>query len=217
MTEKSQTPSRHMTLFLDALRYSFQMAEFQIGEIDQLLPVLEETESITGEYETTTVRLALNIWGIIDVGHRIRELIQQLPGLKKNTPEIQIFLRATEAVEDLRHYIQHLRTGIHTLPEKSAPLWGVISWVSEKQQNTSFTVLTGLAPDISVHSCSYDTCKKEYAQKLILSVNDKTVEIRKLKKQIDELKTYIIKLAGDQGYSFENRRLPVFKFTVPLK
>lgn len=217
MNDKPRPLYRHMALFLDALRYSFQMAEFQKDKINHLLPVLEETESITGEYETVAVHLTLNIWGMIDTGHRIRELIQQLPGLKKNTPEIQIFLRSTETVEDLRHYVQHLRTGIHALPEKSAPLWGVISWVSEKLQDTSFTVLTGLAPDINVHSCVYDTWKKEFAQKLILSVNDKTVEIRNLMKHIDELKQYIIKWAKDQGYSFENRRLPVFKFSVPLQ
>ncbi len=163
MNETPQPLTRHMVLFLDALRYSFQMAQFQRDEIDKLLPVLEETESITGEYETDAVRLTLNLWGIIDIGHRIRELIQQLPGLKKNAPEIQIFLRSTQTVEDLRHYVQHLRTGIHALPEKSAPLWGVISWVSEKRKDTSFTLLTGSAPDISVHSCAYDTWKKEFA------------------------------------------------------
>ncbi len=217
MTETPQPLTRHMVLFLDALRYSFQMAQFQKDEIDKLLPVLEETESITGEYETDAVRLTLNLWGIIDTGHRIRELIQQLPGLKKNTPEIQIFLRSTQSVEDLRHYVQHLRTDIHTLPEKSAPLWGVISWVSEKRKDTSFTLLTGSAPDISVHSCSYDTWKKEFAQKLILSVNDTTVEISKLIKHIDELKQYIIKWAEDQGYSFENKRLLIFKFSVPTE
>lgn len=214
MNEPTQS-IRNMTLFLDAMNYSFQMVLFQKEDVDRILPILEKTESIEGEYETYAIRLIQTLWGIIDTGHRVRELVQQIPGLKKNSPEIQLFIRNTRSVEELRHYIQHLRHGIHALPEKSSPLWGVISWVSKSYEETCFTLLTGSAPDISVHTCSYDTCKNEFAQRLILSVNKHTVEIYQLVEQIDCLKGFILKWAEKQGYSFEKKRLPIFRFDVP--
>jgi hypothetical protein len=208
--------SRNMALFLDALRYSFQMVHFHKDEVDRILPILEENESVEEENESIAIRLILNLWGIIDTAHRVRELIQQVPGLKKNTPQIQVFLRSTESVEDLRNYIQHLRTGISKIPEKSTPLWGVISWVSDKRKDMCFTISTGSAPDVSVHTCAYDTWKKEFAQKLIISVNENTVEINHLLIKLAELNLYIRTWAEGQGYTYENRRLPILTFSVAI-
>ena len=214
MKKESSKLSRKAALFLDALNYSFQMVNFQKKEIDRLLEILEHTEAIEGEYETDAIQLTLNLWGLIDSGHRIREIVQQLPGLKKRGPEIQLFIRNTESVEDLRHYIQHLRNGIHTLPESSSPLWGVISWVSQNKPDTCFTILTGSAPDINIHSCAYDTWNKEFGEKLILSVNNYTVEIADLVKRIENLRAFIHRWAKERAYRFEKRRLPIFKFVA---
>ncbi len=203
-------------LFLDALDYSFEMAKFQKYEIDSVISLLEENIGLKeNEYETNAVRLVQTLWGLIDTGYRIRELVQQLPGLKKNSSVLQLFLRHTETVEYFRHYIQHLRSGINTLPEKSTPLWGVISWVSNNDKDTCFTLLTGFAPDVSAYSCAYDIQNNAFAQRLILSVNNKTVEVCQLAEQLKSLDAFIRKWAEERNYSFERRRLPLLKFTVP--
>ena len=43
VTKEGLMISRNMALFLDGLRYAFQMAQFQKDEIYRLLPIIEET------------------------------------------------------------------------------------------------------------------------------------------------------------------------------
>jgi hypothetical protein len=49
-----------------------------------------------------------SIWAVIHNAERIRRLVERTPGLKKNESTMQAFLRGTERVEGLRHYVQHL-------------------------------------------------------------------------------------------------------------
>jgi len=64
----------------------------------------------------------LDTWSVIDMCHRTRDLLQQMPGLSQKSPFVQTFLRNTAHVEDLRHYVQHLRSGIPGIPGSGAPL-----------------------------------------------------------------------------------------------
>ena len=215
MKDTSKNMPRKFAFFVDALRYSFNMARLQTEEIERALEIIESKikEGIT---EDIVFPVIMNSWGVVDSGHRIRELIQQVPGLKKNSPEVQIFLRATEKVKELRDYVQHLRTGIDALPEKTTPLWGVISWVSKKSDDTCFTFMSGTAyPDVSVYSCSYDTWNKKFAHKNILSVNDITVDLEDVSKRINDLDIFIKKWATEEGYVYENKKLSLFRFMVP--
>jgi len=213
--ESKPVTSRDQVFFLDALKYSFIAAEKSFGE---LRVCLEEKESfdLDGASEDRAVAMVSCAWGLVDAGHRVRELIQQIPMLKKNAAEIQVFLRATENIENLRHYVQHLRTGISRLPEKSTPIWGVVSWVSEKNDEDCYTVLLGTArEDVNVFSCTYDTVNREFVQRIMLSVNEVNVDLAEVRERLAAVSNYLAEWATQFGYSMEMRKLPVFKFSVP--
>jgi len=58
----------------------------------------------------------LDAWPLIDVCHRIRQLILHIFGLRHKTAALQIFVRATEQIDVLRHHVQHLASGIQSIP-----------------------------------------------------------------------------------------------------
>jgi hypothetical protein len=103
---------RRTILFLDGVRYSFQAFEISATRLAHTLNHLSHPKK-PGEDLGELISVAtIDAWSIIDAVHRLRELLEQMPGMKKNTPERQLFLRRTASVEDLRHYFQHFRTEI---------------------------------------------------------------------------------------------------------
>jgi hypothetical protein len=85
---------------------------------------------------------------VVDSLQRLRGLLKQMPGSKNKSPGLQVFLRNTDMVEDLRNMVQHLNHEIDNLVDQNEPVFGTLSW---------FTVLdpTVLDPANSlVASCS---------------------------------------------------------------
>jgi len=50
----------------------------------------------------------LDAWPLIDVCHRIRQLILHIFGLRHKTAALQIFVRALEQIDGLRYHVQHI-------------------------------------------------------------------------------------------------------------
>lgn len=67
-------------------------------------------------------------WSMCDAAFRSRSLIIQVRGLKQSAPGVQLFLRATESVVDVRNYLQHLDSEIANLGESTVPLMGQLRW-----------------------------------------------------------------------------------------
>src|SRR5207245_381602 len=114
-------------------------------------------ESITKEH----IAAFLDAWVIVDMCHRTREIIQQIPKLPQKAYEIQIFLKSTIEIEKLRNHVQHFRNGIHTIPDKTYPLWGSLSWhptqgVKANVQRCYLIVAGNLVPGVEAPSCSLD-------------------------------------------------------------
>ena len=73
----------------------------------------------------------LDAWSIVDSVHRLRELLEQLPGFARaKSPSYQVFVRKTADVEDFRNTIQHLRTELPQYAQNGWPVWGVLDWVA---------------------------------------------------------------------------------------
>jgi len=67
-------------------------------------------------FRSRLARSPLDAWALIDVCHHIRQLIFQISGLRHKTAALQIFVRATEQIDVLRHHVQHLASGIQSIP-----------------------------------------------------------------------------------------------------
>lgn len=51
-----------------------------------------------------------------------------MPGSKKKGPGLQVFMRHTNVIEDLRNAVQHLNHEIEGLVDRNQPVWGSLSW-----------------------------------------------------------------------------------------
>lgn len=117
-----------LVLFVDGIRYSMETLELTHS---RLLSTLESISGFQNDKPKLSQMIAEAIsdaWGMVDSAHRLRELVQQMPRLKKSEPDVQLLIRETKAVEDLRNFAQHFRTGIDGFVSKRLPLWGTLSW-----------------------------------------------------------------------------------------
>jgi hypothetical protein len=193
-------PSRELIFFADAIRFSISIARAEANRARERVSQLEVSSEGGASNEHLVVPAVAALWSCVDAVHRLRELLEQAPRLKKNQPVLQLFLRNTVNVEPLRHYVQHLRGEITQLPAQPTPIWGVVSWVSATDPNRCFTVFTGTAfSGTSVYSCSYDTWQRRFAQQLILSVNNTSVDIPSLVSEIEALEPLVEQWATSVG------------------
>lgn len=77
--------------------------------------------------------ILLDAWSVVDTTHRLRTLLQQMPGMKKSakdSPKLQFFMRHTEAVASMRNHVQHLNNEIRGLAARGEPVLGVVRWIA---------------------------------------------------------------------------------------
>ena len=182
---------RRTILFLDGIRYSIQSFEIASGRLAQTLTKLSKNNNSDEDLGEIISFATIDAWSIVDSIHRLRELLEQLPGLKKNTPELQIFLRRTSAIEELRHYFQHFRTEIDSFVEKAMPLWGTISW-STINDETGLSETHTIVPGTYFHgawaaTCTFDTQEGRFVDRVLLHAGPCKVDLADIEDYIKEL------------------------------
>lgn len=168
---------RKAVLFLDGIRYSLHMFDMTSTRLAQTLDSIGRTQVEPNELTDRITWALSDAWLMIDSVHRLRELLEQAPRLKKNTPELQIFLRNTSGVEDLRNFFQHFRTEIDSFTELGMPLWGTLSW-AYTNPNTGELENHTIAPGTYfegawVASCTFDRDKGAFLEKVLLYAGTK--------------------------------------------
>ncbi len=124
---------RRQAVFLDGIRYSVEMADLAYGRLRSGLWALSSEDGMDDAQGQVSpfVEPFLDAWSIVDSVHRLRQLLEQMPGLKKaKSPPYQLFLRKTSPVEQFRHAIQHLRNELDRMSSQRWPVWGVLDWVA---------------------------------------------------------------------------------------
>jgi hypothetical protein len=183
---------------LDALRISFAMAKVAYERLTKTLNLVETFQGDSAKFNPELATILLDSWSLLDVLHRVREIAVQCPLISTKTPCVQIFLRKTKSIEELRHHVQHFRSGIHKLPETTSPLFGTISWVSSSNPKKSFSFISGyLHPDIESDSCTYDTYENKYCQQILLSAGGQEVDLQVAYESLLTFQSVLIKTLGD--------------------
>ncbi len=130
----SKSPSqpdqfKRLVFYLDGIRYSFGMIKIAHDRLRETIYSLQ-TKNWEKKYLcTVTPSIMLDAWSVIDSVHRLRNLLMQVPLLKKNSPELRIFYDKTKGIEDLRNTIQHLRNEAEDFLDKNLPAMGILTWV----------------------------------------------------------------------------------------
>ena len=131
--------------------------------------------------------IAARCLALIDICHRIRQLIFHISGLRHKTAALQIFVRATEQIDVLRHHVQHLASGIQSMPQEAYPLCGALSWVPSFSPSKCYTILSGnLLPGRNAPSCAYDAHKSQFAHRLVLHAAGTSVDLQDAANHIDQ-------------------------------
>lgn len=129
--------NRKQALFLDGIRYCVEMADLAHSRLRWTLfthtttldePTDNQAEPLDNRAQAVPAAFQ-DAWSIVDSLQRLRGLLAQMPGIKQNAAELQLFRRQTDAFENLRNGVQHLNNHIDVLVAQNLPAWGVLSWV----------------------------------------------------------------------------------------
>ncbi len=171
-------------LFLDGIRYSTELVDLAFRRLERNLEIIANHKADEGDLGFLIVEAISDAWAFVDSYHRLRGLIQQLPGLKQKQPKLQIFLRQSVQIDDLRNYIQHLRTIIDEFVETKMPLWGSVSWTRRDPETgiqENHIIIPGTYfNDCRVTGCVFDSHIGEFIEKLVLEVGLKRVDLAEL-------------------------------------
>jgi hypothetical protein len=168
-------------LFVDGVRYSIEILELSYYRLTATLENIVALGDIVDQLAPRIVEAISDSWTIVDSAHRLRELVQQVPGLKQNDSNLQTFLRSTEAVERLRHFVQHLRSGIDSFVSRRMPLWGTVSWsridpASHLPEN--HIIIPGtFYKGVSAHGCTFDREKWSFVERIVLHAGSARVDL----------------------------------------
>jgi hypothetical protein len=184
--------AKKLVFYLDGLRYSFQMANLVSHRFRETLDDIARYHSKNEYTEEQITSGLLDAWTLVDICHRVRELVQQTPGLSQKLPDIQIFLRGTEQIKNLRHYVQHLRSGIPDIPIQSNPLWGVLSWTHTNDKAVCYTIFSGnLVGGVSGNSLTFDAHKFQFVAEVKLLADGIEIDLNSISEKLSKLKICI--------------------------
>ncbi|MGD0013553.1 MAG: hypothetical protein ABSD56_03885 [Bryobacteraceae bacterium] len=141
---------RRQALFMEAIRYSVEMAALAYHRLQKTLPLMTKKMEDVDKDTPSSVSVMLDAWSIVDSLHRLRGLAEKMPGVKgkyKN-PKFRLFMGSTENITTLRHTVQHLDTEIGgVVDDKDWAVLGSLSWClvnPERNEITACTFMPGI-------------------------------------------------------------------------
>jgi len=145
-------------LFIDGIHYSILMIRLAYGRLQSELLALSRdydnkslkgVQALSEEERTAYIVSAMsNAWNIIDLMHKLIQLLSKTPNLKQNRPELQLFYRRTKRIEQFRNSIQHLNEEITNYVKDKVPSWGTLNWVAKLDESTDFVLFSLMPGDI---------------------------------------------------------------------
>lgn len=185
---------RRVALHFDGLRYSFGMAKLAAQRMTDTLDEVAARHRNDQHSEDCVMSALLDAWSVIDMCHRVRELIDQLPQFPRKKPWVKRFLTQSAKVEELRHHIQHLRRTVNDSEQSLDPVWGSLSWIPTDEPEACYMIFSGnLLEGHSASSISYDTHEARYTARVQLSAGGGiVVDLVSVARSLDRLRTDLI-------------------------
>lgn len=125
-----QPISEKQIVLLDGIRYSADMAGIALSQLWEQLCYIDsnDTDAINPHH---IARAVLNAWSIIDAGHRMCDLVENLPGLR-NSHWRRIFKQRISDVLSLRDAWQHQVGHAPAILEQRGQAWGSLAWAQHR-------------------------------------------------------------------------------------
>ena len=195
-------PTWRLAFYLEGLFYAFEMESIVLKRLKGGLQRLQRRFQTKTSLHPATVYPLLDAWSYVDVIHRLRELLRQVPKLKTRDAAVKSFLDETASADHLRRYVQHMRRQTGTTPGPAGPLWGALSWVDSDggtevcHVEASGTQRTG----IRAWACPYDREESRFRTKLVLVADNLTFDIEAAHQAVQGLRRFMDAWVSCQGY-----------------
>ncbi|MBN1981475.1 MAG: hypothetical protein JW795_08090 [Chitinivibrionales bacterium] len=166
--------------YLESLRYSFRMAEIVNQRLDHDLAELEIAYEKKSETSHLSFTALLDAWSMIDNIFRIKELADQIPLIRKKD-RLFFLKKIGDDAEYFRHYIQHLRNEINTLPIQTNPLWGGLSWVSKSNAKRQYRIMPSTVANRQTYlnGISLDQENNSFTMEVCLEAGQRCIDLKK--------------------------------------
>lgn len=209
-------------LYFDGIRYSVETIDLAFGRLGCTLEKIVALPGGADELGPYIVEAMSDAWTIVDSIHRLRQLVRHVPGLKQKLPEVQLFLRRTSSIEDLRNFVQHFATEIHEFVEKRMALCGVLMWAPINDATENAATYT-IAPGTFFHganagTCTFDTVEGRFVERLVLRAGPARVDLADMYDRCERFWKWFEALCA-QTFTEENRHGAEvrMKITIELK
>ena len=200
---------------IDALRYTLLLENKAHRTLWRALRSIETKDKSPHSHpsEETTLTAIGSAWKIIDMVHRSRGLVRQVPRLRQKTTEVQQFLRNTANVEEFRHLFQHLNADIGKIRGDFSPIMGGISWVT-RDTSVAFTIMTGTsAENTNFHTMAFNTVKGRFSNNLVLGAGLKDIDLDGLHQRCKLFQTFFNGWLENQGMlSVKDQSVGIVRF-----
>jgi hypothetical protein len=187
---------RRTILYLDGIRFAleqFDLASLRLA--DALNEIAKSGDDAKG-LNQLVAQATIDAWSLVDAAHRLRQLLQQLPGLKKNQADVKLFLRRTASVEELRHFVQHFRNEIDVFAKRGMPLCGTLSWVwsNEAQRRIeNHTIIPGTFFEGAwVATCTFDTKRFQFVERVLLHAGSVKIDLADLNNFVEQFTKWYV-------------------------
>lgn len=188
--------NRKEVLYLDGIRYCFEIFELVSLRLARTLHEIGQRDNASNPIAPLIVEATTDAWTLIDTTHRLRELLQQTPKLKKHEPELQVFLRRSKSIEKLRNYFQHFRTEIHSFADCGLPLWGTLSWVSggdSSELPSNHCIIPGtFFNDCRAVGCTFDTHEGRFVERIVMHAGEMRIDLADLHDAVEQFVRFYI-------------------------
>lgn len=218
--ELGNQPARRLLLCLDGLRLSCEICAILYSRVVEKLREFESNQELhVGTNEAACV--VADIWSIVDAVRRTRVIVAGTPGLSMKNEAVSEFMKSTELVAELRHYVQHLDRKLNLIEPGSPPLWGIVSWVTANDPLKYLSLVLGNS--ILSHSyvgMTFDSKERVFLRQVefvagttSLDLNAVIFSVRKLD---EHLRTFCesIEFSGGQKYNYDSTHFPLLSVSL---
>lgn len=145
---------RRFALLFETAKRSLLAADNLAKRITADLESFEPDIDAGTDIGERAVPALMNSVAFVDFAFRFNEVVDSLPFIRKDTPEIKKLGVALKPVEDSRHHLQHMRGDLSSNEEIDYPLLGALSWVNGM---TTYSISFSQPGSASFPSIVFDT------------------------------------------------------------
>jgi hypothetical protein len=176
-------------------------------ELDEITPLIDGQTDVEG----TAILPWVTVVSFVDFAYRYWDLLDALPGISKDLPEMKSLKEVLGSIEVGRHHLQHLRGDLIPTPDVY-PLFGVLNWIREDVCYTMW--LNTLAGRTTATSISFNRFSRKWTSLHQLTIKGEIIDLDVVLKAMTETyATMTNRIDGIDPRHFELR----WGTTVPVR